>query len=224
MPRPRSIVPKYRLHKATGQAVVTVRTADGGRKDVYLGRYRSPESRKEYERIIAQLGASAAAAAPSNPAHDVTVAEALVAFLKCAFPLSGRTFDAIFAKLRSDRVTAVPSRIRQSLCSGSDGHRTPLLRFLAVPSQTARRPTRRHRSIRPIWEVDKCRANAGSIAPTTSGTRSPSGSNSPPAGTFAPSGLSFGTAHSAGPTMPTRRERPFGRVGPGCRHTISELA
>lgn len=84
MPRPRSIVPKYRLHKATGQAVVTVRTADGGRKDVYLGRYRSPESRKEYERIIAQLGASAAAAAPSNPAHDVTVAEVLVAFLKHA--------------------------------------------------------------------------------------------------------------------------------------------
>jgi hypothetical protein len=39
--------PSYRLHKGSGQAVVTI---DG--KDVYLGRYGTPESKAAYDRTI----------------------------------------------------------------------------------------------------------------------------------------------------------------------------
>ena len=41
--------PSYRLHKPTGQAVVTL----NGR-DFYLGRFGSPESRAEYDRTIVE--------------------------------------------------------------------------------------------------------------------------------------------------------------------------
>ena len=49
MPRKRKI-PSYRLHKSSGQAVVTIR-----KKDYYLGIYGTPESRKEYDRLIAEF-------------------------------------------------------------------------------------------------------------------------------------------------------------------------
>jgi hypothetical protein len=39
-------VPKYRLHKTTGRAVVTI---DG--RDFYLGPYNSPESRAKYDEL-----------------------------------------------------------------------------------------------------------------------------------------------------------------------------
>jgi integrase len=41
--------PSYRKHKATGQAVVTLNG-----KDIYLGRFKSKESRAEYDRQIAR--------------------------------------------------------------------------------------------------------------------------------------------------------------------------
>lgn len=50
--RPRSAVPSYRLHRASGQAVCTI---DG--KDVYLGRHGSEESRKRYGDILAKAAA-----------------------------------------------------------------------------------------------------------------------------------------------------------------------
>lgn len=42
-------IPSYRLHKASGLAVVRL----NGR-DVYLGRHGTPESRERYERAIAE--------------------------------------------------------------------------------------------------------------------------------------------------------------------------
>lgn len=47
MPRPRKSIPSYRLHKASGQAVVTL---DG--HDVYLGRHDTKASRDAYERAV----------------------------------------------------------------------------------------------------------------------------------------------------------------------------
>lgn len=47
MARPRATFPAYRLHKATGQAVVTI---DG--RDHYLGQHGTPESRAAYERLV----------------------------------------------------------------------------------------------------------------------------------------------------------------------------
>ena len=70
MPRANKPVPSYRMHKATGQPVVTI-PGPTGRRDVYLGRYGSPESKIEYTRIIAQVQAG-----DSNPRRSDLPAEA----------------------------------------------------------------------------------------------------------------------------------------------------
>lgn len=47
--------PSYRKHKASNQAIVTLYdAATGKRRDVYLGLYRSAESRRRYAAIVAQ--------------------------------------------------------------------------------------------------------------------------------------------------------------------------
>ena len=47
MPTLKDSVPRYRKHKATGQAVVTIQG-----KDHYLGQYKSRASKLEYDRLI----------------------------------------------------------------------------------------------------------------------------------------------------------------------------
>ncbi|GMU24758.1 MAG: hypothetical protein AMXMBFR13_48300 [Phycisphaerae bacterium] len=42
-------IPKYRLRKPSGLGLVRIKG-----RDFYLGRYGTPESRQEYERIIAE--------------------------------------------------------------------------------------------------------------------------------------------------------------------------
>lgn len=78
MPRARNPIPSYRLHKQSGQAVVTVRTGTGQRRDILLGPYGSEESKAEYARIVAEFRVSATAT-PVGKKH-LTVAELLVAF------------------------------------------------------------------------------------------------------------------------------------------------
>jgi integrase len=51
MPR-RQKTPAYRHNKTSDRAVVTLPDGQGGRKDIYLGRYGTPESRQEYARVI----------------------------------------------------------------------------------------------------------------------------------------------------------------------------
>ena len=63
--------PSYRLHKASGQAVVTI-----DRKDHYLGVHGTPESRLRYERFIsAWMQGEPAPARESESSNDITVAE-----------------------------------------------------------------------------------------------------------------------------------------------------
>lgn len=57
MSRPRKAVPSYSEHKSSGQARVRV----NGR-DIYLGKFKSPESKAEYRRICAELEATPSAA------------------------------------------------------------------------------------------------------------------------------------------------------------------
>ena len=79
MPRLTSKPPKYRKHKATGQAVVTLNG-----KDFYLGPYGSKASRVEYDRITAewlQNGRSL----PRCDHADTTVVEIIAAYVKFAF-------------------------------------------------------------------------------------------------------------------------------------------
>lgn len=56
MPRPRKANPSYRLHKPTGQAVVTLADpATGVRRDHYLGKHGSPESHERYAVLLKQF-------------------------------------------------------------------------------------------------------------------------------------------------------------------------
>ncbi len=79
---PRTLkTPSYRLHKPTGRAVVTL---DG--RDLYLGRFRSPESRAEYDRTIVEwLSNGRRLPAPTSGAgSDLTTNELALAYLAFA--------------------------------------------------------------------------------------------------------------------------------------------
>jgi integrase len=77
----RSRVPSYRHHKPSNQAVVTIRTATGERKDVYLGEYNTPGSRAEYARVIAEQAVSPGAGlVTGQDTTGPTVDAVLVAF------------------------------------------------------------------------------------------------------------------------------------------------
>ncbi|HUU70941.1 MAG TPA: hypothetical protein VM223_22860 [Planctomycetota bacterium] len=49
MPDKHFRIPPYRLHKPSGRAIVTL----AGRQ-IYLGRYGTEDSRREYERLIGE--------------------------------------------------------------------------------------------------------------------------------------------------------------------------
>jgi integrase len=51
-------VPSYRLHKQSGQAIVTLPDGAGGRRDVLLGPYGSDASHERYARVLAEWKAS----------------------------------------------------------------------------------------------------------------------------------------------------------------------
>ena len=68
MPRKRSKVPSYCRHKHSGRAVVRI---DG--RDQYLGEYGSPESHREYERLIAEWRASRVAEVQADGPGDQVV-------------------------------------------------------------------------------------------------------------------------------------------------------
>ncbi len=76
-----SRLPSYRHHKPTGLAVVSI----GGR-DVYLGKHESPESRAEYDRIIAEWLATGRRpmVADSASGADLSVNEMLLAYVRHA--------------------------------------------------------------------------------------------------------------------------------------------
>lgn len=78
MPRLTTRVPKYCLHKASGQAVVTL----NGR-DIYLGRHDSPESKSKYRSLLVeweQQGRQHGLANHKGPAID----ELILAYLEHA--------------------------------------------------------------------------------------------------------------------------------------------
>lgn len=70
-------IPKYRLHRATGQAVVTILG-----RDHYLGRHSSSDSRKRYAGLINELLARGSIAPPA--ASNFTVAELIADYIAYA--------------------------------------------------------------------------------------------------------------------------------------------
>jgi integrase len=79
MPR-RNHIPSYRLHKQSGQAVVTLPDGFGGRRDILLGKYGSSESRAEYARILAEWEATGRRRPRPAASSDITINELILAF------------------------------------------------------------------------------------------------------------------------------------------------
>ncbi len=80
MARPRARIGSYRLHKASGQAITTIKG-----KIYYLGPDGSPRSRAEYDRLVDETTSRARRQARQPPPRtDLTVAELCVEFVEHA--------------------------------------------------------------------------------------------------------------------------------------------
>jgi integrase len=82
----RGTPPSYRRH-SSGQACVTVRQANGRRREILLGPWDTPESRAEYRRILAELDAGHDRLPPQGPAAapaDLSINELALAYWKHA--------------------------------------------------------------------------------------------------------------------------------------------
>ncbi len=94
-------LPSYRLHKPSGQAVVTLNGHDH-----YLGKHGSPQSRQAFDRLLAEFLASRAPQTSSSASPtDLTVNELLL-----------RYWDHVQAYYTKDgKPTSEPDTIRQAL-------------------------------------------------------------------------------------------------------------
>ncbi len=70
--------PKYRHHRSTGQAVVTI----AGR-EIYLGKYNSAARRELYRRLVVEYLQTGVASTPTRQ-QEITVAEVMAAYLRFA--------------------------------------------------------------------------------------------------------------------------------------------
>jgi integrase len=75
----RTHVPSYRLHRQSGQAIVTLTDNLGRRKDKLLGKHRTKESFVEYGRIIAEWEANGRQL-PAASVADLTITELIDRF------------------------------------------------------------------------------------------------------------------------------------------------
>ncbi|CAN5528513.1 site-specific integrase [soil metagenome] len=101
MSRTPNAVPSFRKHRPTGQAVTTVKLANGQRKDLYLGRHGTAAAKAEYARIVA-LTAANGGIYPSQ-ADDLTVNEAILAYIQHIKPTAGRELSTIKKACRTIR-------------------------------------------------------------------------------------------------------------------------
>jgi integrase len=111
MPR-RNQVPSYRLHKQSGQAIVTLTDVLGGRRDVLMGPFDTPQSRAEFARVITEWESAGrrlvGAARRTGP--SLSIAELLLAYWRFAegfYVKDGKPTseqDAIRSALRFVRV------------------------------------------------------------------------------------------------------------------------
>ncbi len=72
-------LPKYRKHKASGQAIVTLNS-----RDYYLGPYGTKTSKLEYDRLVAEWLNSGRAIRPDEERADITMVELIASYLRFA--------------------------------------------------------------------------------------------------------------------------------------------
>jgi len=98
MPRLTNAVPKYRLHRASGQAIVSF-----GGQDHYLGPHGTETSKRKYDRLIGEYLSGQRNTAIVNRGFTVSVAELLEAFLDHAegfYQKNGQPTSELFAYRR----------------------------------------------------------------------------------------------------------------------------
>ena len=76
---PKTNIPNYRLHKATGQGFVEL----GGRR-FYLGKHGSKASREEYERRVAEYLTNGRKLPPTKTKAGISCQELAIHFLEWA--------------------------------------------------------------------------------------------------------------------------------------------
>ena len=79
MPRLTDALPKYRKHRASGQAVVTI----AGR-DIYLGPHGTKTSRREYDRHVSEWLVAGRPSSVAASQNELTLAEVMAAYLRHA--------------------------------------------------------------------------------------------------------------------------------------------
>jgi integrase len=85
MPQLKYILPKYRLHKQSGQAVVTLNG-----KDILLGTHGTAASKAEYDRVTGEWMANGRRLPEPSGESDLTIAEFVQAFWQHAKGYYGR--------------------------------------------------------------------------------------------------------------------------------------
>ncbi len=101
MPRSRNDIPTYRKHRASGQAVVTLNGVDH-----YLGRFGTPQSKAEYDRIINEwlaLGRRLPAQSSAGSAEWLVKELVIGYFGQCAATLPDVELDKIKYALKPVR-------------------------------------------------------------------------------------------------------------------------
>jgi integrase len=96
-------IPSYRLHKQSGQAIVTLPDGLGGRCDVLLGRFGIPESRAEYARVLAEWETQGRRLATDDVPQNLTINELILAFWQHAekhYDAAGRELENFRHSLR----------------------------------------------------------------------------------------------------------------------------
>lgn len=84
MPPRRNSVPAYLLHKRTGEARVNVYSKTGKRHTISLGPHGSPESRKRYRQVLAEMEQPSVVPKPTGrfkPKKSPSIAAVCLAFL-----------------------------------------------------------------------------------------------------------------------------------------------
>ena len=82
---PKKNLPNRRFHKHSGQAFVVLLCHDGVRRCHYLGKYNSPESQSEYDRLIGIYTANGRKMPPpESPSKGILVGELAVKYLQWA--------------------------------------------------------------------------------------------------------------------------------------------
>lgn len=95
MPRLVQAVPKYRKHRASGQAIVTI----NGR-DHYLGPHNSKASKVEYDRLVTEWLSSGRSASFGAAQPELTIVELVADYLRFAKGYYGDTTHGTFATMK----------------------------------------------------------------------------------------------------------------------------